>query len=86
MICRFVSAKESYYCLQIQRRGGTILKADHSHKIAKHLHQINGVKTFEGLHTILNELEEIRSQTLVQSTAHNQIRTSVCSMIQTMNV
>jgi hypothetical protein len=45
--------------------------------------QLNGVKMFIGLHTGLNEYEEIRTQVLVQSTSHDQLRQSMLSLKHT---
>jgi hypothetical protein len=63
--------KRAHYDLSVQRRDATVLKVDASFKVTKHLAQVNGVKTFEGLQTGLNEYEEIRIQHFIQSTAHS---------------
>ncbi|KAG2192239.1 hypothetical protein INT47_009231, partial [Mucor saturninus] len=61
--------------------GGIILKLDHSFKIIKHMGKVNGVSTFAGLFTVLNEYGEIRMQLLVPSKSHNCLRPSFQNMM-----
>lgn len=65
-----VARKRHYYDLEVQRRAGEILKIDHSFKVVSHLKQINEIKIFEGLLTVINEYGEIPGQYFVPSTGH----------------
>jgi hypothetical protein len=75
--------KKEYYDLEVQRRSGYVLKIDHSFKVANHIMQRNGEKLFEGLHTMVNENEEIRSQHFVQSTSHAQLEQQLKAFYET---
>lgn len=70
---------------EAQRRSGSIYAVDHSFKVTKHIGQVNGVKTFMGLHTGMNEYGEIRLFTLVQSTAFSQIKAAMSAAYNTMS-
>ncbi|KAJ2970826.1 hypothetical protein NUW54_g12644 [Trametes sanguinea] len=50
----------------------TIICADHSHKVPKHLIKVNGEQVFSALHTVVNEYGECRSMTLTPTKAHDQ--------------
>lgn len=48
---RDTERKRAYFDLEVQRRSGKVYSFDHSFKVTKHIHKVNGTKTFEGLHT-----------------------------------
>ncbi|KAI3649998.1 hypothetical protein MP228_005630 [Amoeboaphelidium protococcarum] len=77
--------KKSYYDLEVQRRGGKVLSVDHSFKWTRHLMQVNGQQLFEGLHSVMNEYEEIRQQSLVQSVSNDYLRDQMENMQETYN-
>jgi hypothetical protein len=59
---------------------------DHSHKITKHIVQINSVPVFVGLLTITNEYGEIRILALVATKAHAQFETALLLMKQSLEI
>jgi len=59
---------------------------DHSHKITKHIVQINSVPVFVGLLTITNEYGEIRILALVATKAHAQFETALLLMKQSLEL
>ncbi|KAI0369360.1 hypothetical protein BV20DRAFT_1113655 [Pilatotrama ljubarskyi] len=50
----------------------TIICADHSHKVPKHLVKVEGEEVFSAMHTVVNEYGECRAMTLTPTKAHNQ--------------
>ncbi|KAI3630079.1 hypothetical protein MIR68_011514 [Amoeboaphelidium protococcarum] len=77
--------KKSYYDLEVQRRGGKVFSVDHSFKWTKHLMQVNGQQLFQGLHSVMNEYEEILQQSLVQSVSNDYLRDQMENMQETYN-
>lgn len=61
--------------------GSIILKLDHSFKSIKYMGKANGVSTFNGLFTVLNEFGEIRMRLLVPSKSHDCLRPSFNNMM-----
>src|SRR5947199_8934382 len=55
---------------------GHIIKWDHSFKLPKLLTKLNGVATFAGLFTLVNEFEQIRFQAFVPTKSLSHIRAS----------
>jgi hypothetical protein len=86
MLLKDVMMKRKFYDMEVQRRPGCVLKIDHSFKVVSHMKQLNGKKLFEALHTVVNEYEEIRSQQLVQSTSHDQLREPLMALYKTLQL
>ncbi|KAI3653135.1 hypothetical protein MP228_002560 [Amoeboaphelidium protococcarum] len=84
MLMMDIERKKDYFDFEVQRRDAEVICADHSFKVTRHMGQLNGVRTFEGLHTVLNEYEEIRSQSFVQSTSHQHITQPLKAMYNTL--
>lgn len=53
---------------------GSILKGDHSFKVIKHMGKIEGKTVFQGLHTICNEFDEVRSMAFVTTKGHGHLK------------
>jgi hypothetical protein len=73
MLNQELNRKRNYFDYEVQRRGVSVASIDHSYKVTKHLAQLNGEKTFEGLFTCKNEYGEIRMQQLVQSSSMEEL-------------
>lgn len=58
----------------------TICAIDHSHKITKHIVQVNGVPVFIGLLTVTNEYGEVRLMNLVATKSHSQFEHALNEM------
>ena len=66
--------------------GGEIYAIDHSHKITKHIVQMNGVPVFIGLLTVTNEMGEIRVLALVATKAHSQFEIALKRMSESLEL
>ena len=74
-----------YYDLNLKMRGtGKKVKVDVSYKLPKRLHKKGGIANFAGLFTLVNEWEEVRSQFLIVSDAHEQIESQLKSLVETL--
>ena len=63
-----------------------ICAIDHSHKITKHIIQVNGVPVFIGLLTVTNDMEEIRVLALVATKAHSQFEIALKRMSDSLRL
>jgi hypothetical protein len=59
---------------EVIKRTGTIIKADHSHKVTKRLSKFNGCAIFDGVFTLLNENEEIVGQFFTISKSLQEVK------------
>jgi len=63
-----------------------ICAIDHSHKITKHIIQVNGVPVFIGLLTVTNEKGEIRVLALVATKSHAQFEIALKRMSESLHL
>ncbi|KAF7728630.1 hypothetical protein EC973_005857 [Apophysomyces ossiformis] len=73
----FVEEKVVHYFQHTSSLPANIVHNDHSHKVNKHLCKLGGVKIFEGLFTMTNEMGEIRIQHFVPSTSMDYVKKSL---------
>ncbi|KAF7720804.1 hypothetical protein EC973_006061 [Apophysomyces ossiformis] len=76
----FVEEKVIHHFQHISSLPANIVHVNHSHKVTKHLCKLDGVKIFEGLFTMTNEIEEIHIQHFVPSTSMDYVKKSLDDM------
>ena len=63
-----------------------ICAIDHSHKITKHIIQVNGVAVFIGMLTVTNEKGEVRILALVATKSHSQFEIALKRMSESLRI
>lgn len=63
---------------------GYVIKWDHSFKLPKYLMKLDGVATFSGLFTLVNEYEQIRYQAFVPTKSLSHIQAGLEAMVKSL--
>ena len=83
---KLMASIETHLNNEVKKRGAERLHWDASYKEAKHLGQFHGKPIFKALITATNEVGEIRVQFHVVTDGHDQMKSQIAALLDTLRV